>query len=163
MDASRRSFLPLGFFTLVALLVGFLLARLIPTKGGPAPNNQFIKVGPRADQISGDVEPAISRYAGHEATWKSTSGKPLRIFFKKSELPSDLKGNKLPPFESMDDAGDRWEVKILAADPAWRFSGPINPKLELSQDPKVGLEFKYWQYLQDANPPEADGKIIIKW
>jgi hypothetical protein len=165
MEARRRPFTPIGLVFIVALSIGFFLARIFtPTRAG-IPNNQFVKVGPAARQVSGDAEPAMSRYAGHEATWKSTTGKALTIYFKKSELPEDGNHQRLPPFESMIDnaAADRWEVKMLGSDPAWRFSGPINKALALPEDPKLGLKFKYWQILEGANPPEADGRIIIKW
>jgi hypothetical protein len=163
MDAGRRPFSRIGLFV-VALAVGFLLARAFPPQVTPqAPGHQFIQVGPQAKEVSGPLNASMSRIARHEATWKSTTGKPLIIFFKKSELPTDLAGKKLPPFQDMDEREDRWEVRMLLNDPSWRFSGQINSNLTLSQDPKKGLEFKYWQDLVGADPQVADGKIIIKW
>jgi hypothetical protein len=147
----------------LALGLGVLIGRLT-VKPMLAPGHQFILVGPHAKDVSGPPEPEMSRYAGHKAAWTSTNALALTIFFKKAELPTDVNGHQLQPFEDMDDRGDRFEVKMLPGNPAWRASGPINPKLGLSQDPRRGLRFKYWQVLVTSTGTETeDGKIIIRW
>lgn len=153
----------------VTFLVGTGLGFLIGLNAGRdraiPPQKWFLSVGDSASQVSGPAKAPISRSKGDTVVWKSTRDWPLTIYFRKDQLPTDNAQKKLPPFQSMEDMGDRWVVKPLTGGTAaWRYSGPINRDLGLSSTTK--LEFKYWQILVDpttGKPDEADGRIIIQW